>query len=140
MANNNKKDDDEYLIVVDDMEYHGYIEGFSTSEKINSDELKLYTNILPKHYNDIEDRNEIIFKRSGNPNNNFFYRGTILKKIEPSTFIMKNSRYYKIWPLNHNGWDIWAKSYEKTRELETQKNNLWELYQAGKVFINEDLI
>ena len=72
MANNNKKDDDEYLIVVDDMEYHGYIEGFSTSEKINSDELKLYTNILPKHYNDIEDRNEIIFKRSGNPNNNFF--------------------------------------------------------------------
>ena len=128
--------DEEYLIVVDDNEYPGYLEGYSPKELLDDDEINLYDSIDPKDYNDIPLRRKIIFRKNGETGNKFF-KGTLLKIVPPSTFIMKNSIYYKIWPFNHENWEIRVMDIDKEREEINKKENLWKLYQAGKVYIDD---
>jgi hypothetical protein len=131
-------EEEEYLIMVDDVEYHNYIEGYPPIELISYEEMEFFNKINPKDYNDIPNNREIIFQRIDSKNKMKFYRGVILKKSDKKTFIMKNISYLKIWPFEHTGWVIFAKDYEKLKEEEIKKDNLWKLYKAGKVFINED--
>lgn len=130
-------EEEQVLIIVDDIEYHNYIEGYPPSEKIAKDEMEYFNQVLPKHFMEIPERNEIIFKHKESKQ---FFRGVILKKIEPSTFIMKNSTYFKIWPFDFKGWDIYMKDYQKMKEDTEKKEHLWELYKANKVFIDEESI
>ena len=125
-------EDSQVLIIVDDIEYHKYLEGYPSPEKISKDEMEYFNEVLSKHFMEIPERNEIIFKHN---DKKLFFRGTILKKIEPSTFIMKNSSYYKIWPFDFKGWTIYMKDYQKMKEDEKKKEHLWQLYKANKVFI-----
>lgn len=131
--------EEDYLIVVDEVEYPNYLEGYPTSEVVLQDEMEHFDRILPKHFNDIPDRRELIFQRVGAKNANRFYRGVILKKTDNKTFIMRNDTYFKIWPFEHNDtWVIYAKNDARFKEEQIKKDNLWKLYKAGKVFINED--
>ena len=130
-------ENEEVLIIVDDVEYHNYIEGYPPSEKISKDEMEYFNQVLPKHFMDIPERSEIIFKHNESKQ---FYRGVLLKKIEPGTFIMKNSVYYKIWPFEFKGWNIFMKDYQKMKEDEAIKEKLWQLYKENKVFIDEEVI
>ena len=124
-----EEEDSQVLIIVDDIEYHNYIEGYPPSEIISTEELEDFNQILPKHFMEIPERNEIIFKHTDNKR---FYRGTILKKIEPHSFIMKNSIYYKIWPFEVKGWEIFMKDYDKMKQDEEKKERLWQLLNSIK--------
>jgi hypothetical protein len=138
-TNMSDNEDDDYLIMVDDIEYHNYMEGYPPIETISNDELNNFDKIMPKHYNEIPDHREIIFQRDNDKKSMKFYRGVILKKANDNTFIMRNDSIFKIWPFEHNkGWIIYAKNYDKLKEENIKKENLWQLYKAGKVFINED--
>jgi hypothetical protein len=72
-------EEEEYLIMVDDVEYHNYIEGYPPIELISYEEMEFFNKINPKDYNDIPNNREIIFQRIDSKNKMKFYRGVILK-------------------------------------------------------------
>ena len=42
-------EDSQVLIIVDDIEYHNYLEGYPSPEKISKDEMEYFNKVLSKH-------------------------------------------------------------------------------------------
>ena len=119
-----------------------YVKPSSTlQDKINSnvDEIKSRLNdcvqIHPDNFKDIDIGIWIKYITSDGK-----YRsgGILICNKAPEYFVLKNPRNEITWSVNLNSCSIFMKDIGAKRDEMIEKNNLYRLYQAGYIKINDE--
>lgn len=110
-------------------------------DKINSntDEVKSrLTDCVQIHPDNFKDIDIGIWIKYINAEGKYRSGGILVCNKAPEYFVLKNPRNEITWSVNLNNCSIFMKDIGSKRDEMIEKNNLYRLYQAGYVKINDE--
>lgn len=115
-------------ITIDSIQYDNYIEQEPDIKKGKLYDRKMFYYIYPEDYNKLEKGTHISYTIG----TDHYNTGTIIKYINPNTFILKDTRLLYIWHIKiGNNTNIFVKDTILFRKENIIKEILFEEYNNG---------